>query len=122
MSELIHGKEKPGFVQTRAPQVTYDRLRWLAHSPAYPYRTMAGMNKVIFQTFLHHQPWNLGLKWRKPQKAGEDTGFVQVNIQLPQETAKKVRAQAAECGVSVASFAYTALYWWVAYIHSPSKK
>jgi len=113
------------FVQGRCSSALFDYLRMLAVHPRFPYRNLAGMYSVIFERFLEHKPWDLGLVWRKPRSVKSvtgGTGFVQVNVQLPIELAARVRAKADEMDVSLASFVYTALYWWGRYVHPPKQK
>lgn len=112
------------FIQGRCSSALFDYLRMLAVHPRFPYRNLAGMYEVLFDKFLEHKPWDLGLQWRRPKSIKSvtgETGFVQVNIQLPIELAERCQQAAAAHDVSLATFIYTALYWWGRYVHPPKK-
>jgi hypothetical protein len=47
--------------------------------------------------------------------------MVRVSIPAAPALAEQVRRQAQICDVSVASFCYTAILWWVQYIYPPNK-
>lgn len=44
------------------------------------------------------------------------TGWTLVNVQVPKELKDRVKNLGVQEGVSMATIAYTAMYWWVMFI------
>jgi hypothetical protein len=137
------GKGRPAFregalepLQTRVPSQLRDYLK------ALPVLTLPdgrryGSQQVMFEEmllrFIAGKPWKEGLAWRRSRaavryKAGEvqdGTGWVQINMMVEPDLAEAVRAQVerlamspdADPDLSVASFCYTAAYWWAQYVY-----
>lgn len=112
-------------VITRCPSQIYTYLKGIM---PFNYRSLTEMFEDMLRRFCQEQPWEHGLKWRKPKramtvadgKAGR-TGWEQVNMQLPEDLAVLVHDTAEKNGVSKACFCYTAMFWWVQYIYPPNK-
>lgn len=112
-------------VQTRVPVPMYKYCKIL-----YPakYRTLTEMFEDMVSIFREERPWKIGgLHWRKPKAAityhdGEvgKTGWEQINIHLDAEIKKEVSLLCKTLGVSMATFCYTAIYWWIVYKHPPN--
>jgi hypothetical protein len=112
-------------VPTRCPAQIYTYLKGIT---PFLYQSLTAMFEDMIRRFLKERPWEHGLHWRKPKTAmtyangmAGTTGWVQVNIQLPQELAESVAKVASVCGVSNACLCYTAIFWWVQYIYPPGK-
>jgi hypothetical protein len=113
-------------VPTRCPSEIYRYLKGL--SP-FLGPSLTNMFEEMMTRFIDERPWDHGLLWRKPKtamtfaggKAGR-TGWEQVNIQLEEALAEKVRLTALACNQSRACFCYTAMFWWVQYIYPPNKQ
>lgn len=123
-------EKQPAFLQGRVPEAMHEYLRLLA------VRKFSNLNKMyekMFESFAELKPWEMGLVWRKPQAVksvtdgiAKGTGWIQINIQITTELHEKVKEQAeaikATHGVTLASYVYTALYWWCVYVYPPVKK
>ncbi|GAB3645080.1 hypothetical protein [Ramlibacter alkalitolerans] len=101
--------------QTRIPEQMRGYLKAIA---AYRYDTLIKMHEAAFRRFLEEKPYEQGLQFRIPRTVS-DTGWVQVNLLLPETLSNQVRADAALLGVSLASYTYTVLYWWATYVYPP---
>ena len=123
--KYLEGREaEVGFVQGRCSSALFNYLRMLAVHPNFPYNNLANMYAVLFERFINDKPWEHGLKWHKPKSIKSvtgETGFVQVNIQLPIEQCERVKNSALAHDVSLATYIYTALYWWSRFVHPPKK-
>lgn len=118
-------------IPTRCPEHMYLYLKSL-----YPQRwaSLTGMYDDMFRQFIAERPWEHGLVWRKPKATlvhvgslENRTGWVQVNIQVDinlSKAAEKVAEALTNEGarVSMAMFAYTAIFWWVQYVFPPLRK
>lgn len=99
----------------------------------YPKRgwpSLTAMYDDMLTQFIDERPWEHGLTWRKPQTTlvhvgglENRTGWIQVNIQVDIGLAKAAEKIAhsvpKDTKVSMAMFAYTAIFWWIQYIHPP---
>lgn len=119
--------EEAEFVQTRIPDALHDYLKAVS---AFRYKTMANMFEAMFTRFINERPWERGLHFRQPKAAvknnGTDaaarTGWSQLNIQLTQDMAAQVKEEAKKRDVSLASYCYSAIYWWCQYVYPPRKQ
>lgn len=112
-------------IPTRCPEHMYLYLKGL-----YPRRwaSLTAMYDDMLKQFVEERPWEHGLKWKKPQTTlvrvgGQEnrTGWIQVNIQVDIGLAKSVEkiAHMQDPRVSMAMFAYTAIFWWIQYEFPP---
>lgn len=118
-------------IPTRCPEHMYLYLKSL-----YPQRwaSLTGMYDDMFKQFIAERPWEHGLVWRKPKAtsvhvgaAENRTGWVQVNVQIDIDLSKEAQKVAAALTaegmrVSMAMFAYTAIFWWVQFVYPPLRK
>lgn len=114
-------------LQTRLPEPLRQYLKALA---AYRWGTLDAMFERVFTHFLREKPYEHGLHFRQPRAAAsyarggdsrQKTGWVLVNVHLPRELAGAVRRDAERLEVSIASYLYTALYWWARYVYPPRR-
>jgi hypothetical protein len=110
-------------VPTRCPAEVLKYLKGLSASQGISLTTMF---EDMLRRFLEDRPWDHGLIWRKPKVATTTiggskgtTGWVQANLQVPQDLADRVEQVADLHGVSKAALAYTAMFWWCQYIYPP---
>lgn len=105
---------------TRCPSSLHRYLKTV-----YPYRfnSLTELYEVMLSQFLETEPWKAGVHWRQPltpmtrsQGQTGSTGWKLVNIQIPGWLKERVVNAAEFEGVSSATFAYTAMYWWAMFI------
>ena len=128
-----------GWIRTRAPRQLWEYVLWLSRNPALGYKTLQALTTDLMVEFSEKMPWEAGLKWREPKNIvdgdGNPTGWVQVNMQLAttnihnaegherqirgEDFALLIREAAAQCGVSQATYAYTALWYLTVYKYPP---
>lgn len=128
-----------GWIRTRAPRQLWDYVLWLSRNPALGFKTLQALTTELMVEFSEKKPWEAGLKWREPKNvvdgAGNPTGWVQVNMQLAttnihdaqgherqirgEDFALLIREAANQCGVSQATYAYTALWYLTVYKYPP---
>lgn len=113
-------------IPTRCPEMVHMYLK--AITP-YHYKTLTEMFEDMLKRFLDERPWEKGLFFRRPRSTSATssgvkgaTGWTQVNMYVPPDLADRINAVLMTHGnVTKAEFAYTAIYWWVEYIHPPKK-
>ena len=107
-------------VQTRIPQPMRAYLK--AYGKHHGMR-MEGLLVEVLNHFLTLRPDKHGVIWRTPQsnrtKAGSDGGWAQINVLISDEVAGKLAGLAMQLGISRATIAYTALYWFARYMRPP---
>lgn len=112
---------------TRLPRAVQTYLKSFA---VYQGRTLNDLMASIIADFCKERPWLGGMRWRVPKRLsvvqdGQEvaaTGWVQVNILLDEATNTAFQAVLdSHPDVSRASCAYTAIHWWVQYIHPPKQ-
>jgi hypothetical protein len=104
-------------MQTRVPEAMRDYLKAVA---AYRYKTLMNMHDVLFRQFMQERPFEKGLHFRKPRTADGTTGWCQMNLLLPEDLVELLKAEAETLGISLATYLFTALYWWATYMHPPA--
>lgn len=111
-------------VQTRVPTALADYLKMLSlarlRDRDQPFRTMQKMFESLFKEFLSEKPWETGFLWRESQavsrlpagapRAGSQ--WKQLNIQLPEQLARRIEITADRLKRSQSSFCFTGLCWW----------
>src|SRR5260363_312379 len=112
-------------VPTRCPMQIYTYLKSIA---PYLYPSLTQMFEDMLRRFFTERPWEHGLHWRQPKSAltvaGKNlgqTGWMQVNMRLPEERVAQIHQTAQVCGISHAGVCYTALFWWAQYVYPPMK-
>ena len=128
-----------GWIRTRAPRQLWEYVLWLSRNPALGYKTLQALTTDLLIEFSEKRPWDHGLRWRTPRNIADGsrnpTGWVQVNMQLVttsvrdqvghehqirgEDLAERVKAVAEKCGVSQATYAYTALWYLTVYKFPP---
>ncbi len=106
-------------VQTRVPDARY---RYCKTIQPLRYETLMEMFGEMLAKFRAERPWDHGLMWRTPKTAahaGGKTGWKQININMEEEQKKSLGSLCEQLGVSSATFCYTAIYWWIEYVHPP---
>ncbi len=107
-------------IQTRVPQAM--RVYLKAYGKHHGLK-MEGLLVEVLTHFLALRPDRRGLSWRIAQshrtEAGADGGWAQINVLIPAEVAGKLAGLSMELGISRATIAYTALYWFVRYMRPP---
>ncbi|AEM48015.1 hypothetical protein Acife_1892 [Acidithiobacillus ferrivorans SS3] len=93
---------------------------------ALHFGTLRRMHISMIDQFIDKQPWTRGLRWRQTKAlverkgiGSQATGWVQVNLLLPEPTVVEIRRLSAEHSVSPSTFLYTAFYWWTWYEYPP---
>lgn len=109
----------PAGLQTR---ITENIVRMLKQIVANKYKNATEMYQDMINQFLTEKPYNHGLQWRTPKSVkasinGEsmDTGWILVAIQVRPEIKEEVLLVCAGQDISVATFCYTAIFWWIEY-------
>jgi hypothetical protein len=108
-------------VQTRVPAPVRKYLKLLANVRN---QSQSAMCDEMLRQFLEEKPWQhrtdfefLKPKVKRTLKRGgsdeEDLNWVLVNIILRYDTAMNVKATSENLGVSLSSFVFTAIYWWI---------
>ena len=108
-------------VQTRIPVSVRKYLKLLANVRN---QSLAAMCNDMMRAFLEERPWQthadfefLKPKVKRTLKRGgadeEDLNWVLINFQLKYDVAMTVKATAENVGVSLSSFVFTAVYWWI---------
>ena len=113
-------------LQTRVPEALHDYIKAIS---VYRYKTMAAMFEELYTRFLDERPYELGLHFRQPKAAiraqrgegGKTTGWVQLNVIVPEDLAERLRQDALRLEVSLASYLYTEIFWWSMYVY-PTKQ
>lgn len=112
--------EDKSLVQTRVPQAL--RLYLRAYAKHHNLK-MEGLLSEVLEHFLNLRPDLHGVQWRVPQshrsEAASAAGWAQINALVPDDIAGKVAGLANQIGISRATLAYTALYWFVRYMRPP---
>lgn len=130
MRVFTHGRTGVVFVEipTRAPVKMQKYAKVLAYATG---KTLKVMLNEAAERFLQEKPWEHGLKWRptkSPQKIGTEgerstpTGWMQINIRLPESVGVQLETLAVSEGVSISSVGYTLLYWWTWWIYPPASE
>lgn len=112
-------------VPTRCPSQIYTYLKGIT---PFLYPSLTQMFEDMLRRFFADRPWEHGLHWRKPKtalmvsgKTVGQTGWMQVNMRIPEELVTQVHQTAHTCGISNACLCYTAVFWWVQYVYPPVK-
>lgn len=112
-------------IQTRIPEPMY-RYCKVVQSIRYP--SLTEMFEDMLLRFHNEKPWNHGLLWRQPKSAltykaadSSRTGWKQININLKKELKDNIVITCRNNGLSMSTYTYTALYWWIEYVY-PQKK
>ena len=112
--------EKLEVIPTHCPESLHRYLKTI-----YPYRfpSLTALYEKMLTQFIDSRIWEHGVEWRKPRTSrmsieGEEakTGWILVNLQVPEALKKKVRKLSEKEDVSMATIAYTAMYWWAMYM------
>jgi hypothetical protein len=121
VAPITHDTSK-SLVQTRVPQPL--RIYLKAYGKYHGLK-MEGLLVEVLNHFLTLRPDLHGVTWRKPQSnrsiAGVDGGWSQINVLIPDELAGKLAGLAMQLGISRATIAYTALYWFTRYMCPPQE-
>ena len=107
-------------VQTRVPQVM--RVYLKAYGKHHGLK-MEGLLAEVLLHFMTLRPDSRGLSWRTPQshrtEAGAVGGWAQINVLIADDVAGKLTGLSMQLGISRATIAYTALYWFARYMRRP---
>lgn len=107
-------------VQTRVPQAM--RVYLKAYGKHHGLK-MEGLLSEVLHHFMRLRPDQRGLHWRTPQshrtEAGSTAGWAQINVLIANEVAGQLEGLSTQLGVSRATIAYTALYWFARYLRPP---
>ncbi len=84
---------------------------------------MEGILAEVLLHFMTLRPDMRGLIWRTPQshrtEAGAVGGWAQINVLIADDVAGKLAGLSMQLGISRATIAYTALYWFARYMRPP---
>jgi hypothetical protein len=107
-------------IQTRAP---VEIIRYLKGLAMLKYGKLLVMNEEMVKQFIMYQPWaaERPLNWRHP-KSRDEKGWDTFNLQMSHELKEEVRRLCITLDVSMSVFAYTVIFWWVAYMNPPSQQ
>ncbi len=112
--------ESKSLVQTRVPHAMRVYLR------AYGKHHGLKMEALLVEVLLHFltlRPDLRGVIWRTPQshrtEDGAEGGWAQINVLIPDDVAGKLAGLSMQLGISRATIAYTALYWFARYMRPP---
>jgi hypothetical protein len=108
-------------IQTRVPRAVRKYLRILAAARG---QSQAVMFDEMMRLFLEERPWEyqaefvfLKPKIKRTLAQGgaddEDLYWCLLNINMRYDTAIRVKETVDNLGVSLASFAFTAIHWWI---------
>jgi hypothetical protein len=107
-------------VQTRVPHALRNYLK--AYAKHHGLKMEALLAEVLSH-FMALRPDQQGLTWRTPQShrsdAGAASGWAQINLLIDDEVAGRLAGLAMDLGISRATLAYTALYWYAKYMRPP---
>ncbi|MEI6804121.1 MAG: hypothetical protein WCK83_13250 [Burkholderiales bacterium] len=107
-------------VQTRVPQAM--RVYLKAYGKHHGLK-MEGLLAEVLLHFMTLRPDMRGLSWRTPQshrtEAGAVGGWAQINVLIADDVAGKLAGLSMQLGISRATIAYTALYWFARYMRPP---
>ena len=107
-------------VQTRVPQAM--RVYLKAYGKHHGFK-MEGLLAEVLLHFMTLRPDSRGLIWRTPQshrtEAGAVGGWAQINVLIADDVAGKLAGLSMQLGISRATIAYTALYWFARYMRPP---
>ena len=107
-------------VQTRVPQAM--RVYLKAYGKHHGLK-MEGLLAEVLLHFMTLRPDSRGLSWRTPQshrtEAGAVGGWAQINVLIADDVAGKLAGLSMQLGISRATIAYTALYWFARYMRRP---
>ena len=107
-------------VQTRVPQAM--RVYLKAYGKHHGLK-MEGLLAEVLLHFMTLRPDSRGLIWRTPQshrtEAGAVGGWAQINVLIADDVAGKLAGLSMQLGISRATIAYTALYWFARYMRPP---
>ncbi|HEX7645833.1 MAG TPA: hypothetical protein VF450_00325 [Noviherbaspirillum sp.] len=112
--------EKLEAIPTHCPESLHRYLKTI-----YPYRfaSLTALYEKMLTQFIDTKMWEHGVDWRKPRTSkveieGEaaKTGWVLVNVQVEPDLKQRVRELSVKQDVSMATIAYTAMYWWAMFV------
>lgn len=119
VAQPVHDASK-SLIQTRMPQAMRVYLK------AYGKHHGLKMEVLLVEVLLHFlrlRPDQRGVMWRTPQshrtEEGTDGGWAQINVLIPNDVAGKLMGLSMQLGISRATIAYTALYWFARYMRPP---
>lgn len=111
-------------VQTRVPVPMYKYCKMVQ---ALRFHSLTAMFADMVMQFRKEKPWEHGLYWRRPKAAVTyrdetlgKTGWTQINIHLDEKVKNDVELLCKSLDISMATFCYTAIYWWIEYVY-PNK-
>lgn len=115
-----------GTIQTRAPA---RMLKYCQILRTLKFDSLMDMFEKMLREFDKEKPWEHGLKWRHPRSSKAQakdeirmTGWEPVNINIEASFKEEISNRCKVMGVSMATYCYTAIYWWVQYVYPPEKK
>lgn len=108
-------------IQTRLPIPVRKYMKLLANVRN---QSLSGMCNEMLRAFLEERPWQYrtDFEFLKPKvkrtlsKGGsdeEDLNWVLVSFLVKYDLAMNVKATSENLGVSLSSFVFTAVYWWI---------
>ncbi len=116
-------------VTTRAPAKMHIYSKSLAIASK---TTLRKLYCTMAQQFLAERPWERGLKWRPTQSLTQTlegsigkksvTGWMQVNMRLPQKIAQDLERLSHEQDTNLSVVLYTMLYWYTWFIYPPASE
>ena len=122
---MTNAEQRSDFIQTRCPAqiITYQKTLAMLR-----YGKLMTLHQEMLRMFIDSRPWAAEppLHWRTPHApqamvGGElsQTGWKTFNVHVTPELKATVQQLADSLEVSMSTFCYTAIYWWVKYVMPP---
>ncbi|WP_205182832.1 hypothetical protein [Burkholderia sp. LMG 13014] len=122
---MTNAEQRSDFIQTRCPAqiITYQKTLAVLR-----YGKLMTLHQEMLRQFIDSRPWAAEppLHWRipsAPQAMVEglktQTGWKTFNVHVTPHLKEEVENLCGVLGVSMSTFCYTAIYWWVKYIMPP---
>lgn len=122
---MTNAEQRSDFLQTRCPAQIITYQKTLA---VLKYGKLMTLHQDMLRSFIDSRPWAAEppLHWRTPKAPqavidGEvsQTGWKTFNVQVTPELKAEIEELSDRLEVSMSTFCYTAIYWWVKYIMPP---